>query len=55
MQLRISGGIGDARVPILVAVHDSGREVVDVCARANQEEEDEEEGSEVEEGGLAAC
>lgn len=41
-------------IPILVPVHDSGREMVDVCARADQEQQHQKEGLKVEEGGLRA-
>lgn len=44
--------VGDTVLPILVPVHDAGGEVVDVCARAYQEEDDLEQGLEVEEGRL---
>lgn len=43
----------DAHHAVLVAVHDAGEEVVHVGRRADQEEDDQEEGLEVEEGGLA--
>ena len=36
-------------IPVLVPVHDAGREVVDICARADQQQDDEQEGLEVEE------
>lgn len=39
-------------IPVLIPVHDTRSEVVDVCARADEQQEDEEEGLEVEEGGL---
>ena len=42
----------DAHHAVLVAVHDAGEEVVHVGRRADEEEDDEEEGLEVEEGGL---
>jgi len=44
--------VGDTVLPILVPVHDARGEVVDVCARAYQEEDDLEQGLEVEEGRL---
>ena len=39
-------------IPVLIPVHNARGEVVDVCARADEQQEDEEEGLEVEEGGL---
>jgi len=44
-------GCGDAtaNVPVLVAIHDAGEDVVRVGACADEEEDDEEEGLEVEE------
>jgi len=45
----------DAHDTVLVSVHDSRCEMMDVCARANQEQEDEEERSEVEESGHGCC
>lgn len=39
-------------LPILISVEDAGRKVVDVCARADEQQDDEEEGLEVEEGRL---
>jgi hypothetical protein len=45
--------VGSPRcLPILVSVHDSGEELVDVCAGADEEEQDEQRGIEVEEGRL---
>lgn len=41
-----------AGLPVLVPVHDAGRDGVDVGARADEEQDDGEEGLEVEEGGL---
>lgn len=38
---------------MLIAIHDTGHHRVGICTRANGQEEDEEEGLEVEEGGLA--
>ncbi|KAF3405008.1 hypothetical protein DPV78_002195 [Talaromyces pinophilus] len=37
---------------MLIAIHDTGHHRVGICARANSQEEDEEERLEVEEGGL---
>ena len=42
--------LGDS--PVLVPVHIAGHDVVNVCACADEEEDDEEEGLEVEERGL---
>ena len=39
-------------VPVLISVHDAWCKVVNVCARAYEQQEDKEEGLEVEEGGL---
>lgn len=39
-------------LPVLVSVHHGGYELVDVCACADEQEDDEEERLEVEEGGL---
>lgn len=39
-------------VPILVTVHDSREDVVRVCAGADKKEDDQEEGLEIEKGGL---
>lgn len=36
-------------IPVLVPVHDAGRKVVDICACADQQQDDEQEGFEVEE------
>lgn len=43
----------DSCSPVLVAVHDAGRDGVHVGARADEQQDDEQEGLEVEEGGLA--
>lgn len=40
-------------LPVLVSVHHGGYELVDVCACADEQEDDEEERLEIEEGGLA--
>lgn len=37
---------------MLIAIHDTGHHRMGICARANGQEEDEEERLEVEEGGL---
>lgn len=44
-------------VPFFIPVHGSGEQRVRICARADEEEDDEEEGLEVEERGLerGAC
>lgn len=41
----------DAHESVLVSIHDARCEVVNVCARAYKQQEDEEERLEVEEGG----
>ncbi len=46
------GGGEEEGLPVLVPVHDAWEDVVGVCARADEQEDDEEEGLEVEEGGL---
>lgn len=39
-------------IPILVPVHQGREDIVRVCARADEEQEDEEQRFEIEEGGL---
>lgn len=41
----------NAHDTVLIPIHDAGCEMVDVCARANEEEQNEEERSEIEECG----
>lgn len=50
-----SGERGEERIPGFVPVHNAGEDVVRVCAGADEEEDDKEEGLEVEEGGLEDC
>ena len=41
------------QLPVFISVHITWHDIVDVCACANQEEDNKEEGLEVEERGLA--
>ena len=48
----------DGRLPVFVAVHDAWCEVVDVCARANGQQKDQQQRSEVEKRrlpGISTC
>ena len=48
----VFGGGGDS--PVFIPIHVTRHDVMDVCARADEEENNEEEGLEVEERGLGS-
>lgn len=56
MQAHLADVLEEFDSPLAVSIDDTGCSPADVCARADQEEEDEEEGLEVEQRGLvSAC